>query len=944
MSNTKHRNIRPNRNQRYPIYLLGAALLFVFALTATPLWTLAGPAATPPPGMPLNPQQAVTQTPQHNPQTSQATNQHQTTAQNSTQKLPPAEAPTESSDGSLRIVRDRDTQRVAGEFCPLKHTAVDAEISGFLARVTVTQEFVNPSSDKVEAIYVFPLPQDAAVDDMTMEVGGRTIRGLIKKREEAQQIYQNARNAGHTAALLDQERPNIFTQSVANIPPGGNVKVKITYVEVLKYEAGVYEFVYPMVVGPRYIPGGATGKQAGGWSPDTNQVPDASRITPVTAGVHRGVRGSRAGHDISLEVRLDAGVDIREMKSLLHEVDVQHRSSRSATVRLRNAGEIPNRDFVLKYDVAGSRIADALLTHSWGRNLRSETRGGDGIGDTNATRGFFSFILQPPDRVRDEDASARELIFVLDTSGSMSGFPLETAKKTMKRAIENMRPGDTFNFITFAGDTHVLFPQPVAPTAANIRQALSFMAGQRGGGGTEMMKAIRTALGDRFTTSPSPECPANADCLYRERPVQNALRIVCFMTDGYVGNDMAIIDEVQKHPEARVFSFGIGTSVNRFLLDKMADAGRGEAEFVTGPADAEQAADRFYERVHTPVLTDISIDWNGLPVTDVLPARTPDLFSAKPLVLTGRYTYPASGTIKLRGKRAGKPFERQIKVTLPGDENSNRSLAQLWARTKIHDLMSQDWNGMQNGSMKPALQQAITQLGLDYRLMTQFTSFVAVEEQTVVEGGRTRTIQVPVEMPQGVNPDTVFGATNEVVAGYALAPTQLHSRSAKSPNAGGAGGGIGAGQGGGVGGGAYRVGGGVSVDGALAPPPPPSSPKASAEDAARGDNSYKLDKRELKDKAADKLHPSLMAVYECWNQAGRSASANCAGLVDGKVKVLIQLRGNFEEGARLLKERGVVASPMNGNAGSGWLTATVAIDKLNTIVGIVNVKLVALQK
>ncbi len=933
-SSRNARNLRLNRPQRYPIYLLGAALLFVFALTATPLWTLAGPAVTPPL------QQTVTQTPQHDPQTTHPTHQQQVTSQNSTQKLPPAEA----SDGSLRIVRDRDNQRIASEFCPLKHTDVDAEISGFLARVTVTQEFVNPSSDKVEAIYVFPLPQDAAVDDMTMEVGGRTIRGLIKRREEAQQIYQNARNAGHTAALLDQERPNIFTQSVANIPPGGNVKVKITYVEVLKYEAGVYEFVYPMVVGPRYIPGQITGKQAGGWSHDTNQVPDASRITPVTAGVHRGVRGSRAGHDISLEVRLDAGVDIREMKSLLHEVDVQHRSSRSATVRLRNAGEIPNRDFVLKYDVAGSRIADALLTHSWGREragLHAETPGG---GDTNATRGFFSFILQPPDRVRDEDASARELIFVLDTSGSMSGFPLETAKKTMKRAIENMRPGDTFNFITFAGDTHVLFPQPVAPTAANIRQALSFMSGQRGGGGTEMMKAIRTALGDRFTTSASPECPANADCLYRERPIQNAVRIVCFMTDGYVGNDMAIIDEVQKHPEARVFSFGIGTSVNRFLLDKMAEAGRGEAEFVTGPDEAEKAADRFYERVHTPVLTDISIDWNGLPVTDVLPARAPDLFSAKPLVLTGRYTYPASGTIKLRGKRAGKPFERQIKVTLPGDESSNRSLAQLWARTKIHDLMSQDWNGMQNGSMKSALQSAITQLGLDYRLMTQFTSFVAVEEQTVVEGGRTRTIQVPVEMPQGVNPDTVFGTTNEVAAGYAMAPSQLQTfsklgRSAQAANGGG-GGGVGAGSGAGIGGGTYRVGGGFSVDGSTAPPPP----KPSAEDAGRGDTSYTLDKRELKDKAADKLHPTLMAVYECWSNAGRSMTANCAGLVDGKVKMLIQLQGNFEEGARLLKERGVVTSPMSGKPNSGWLTATVAIDKLDTIVGIVNVKLVALQK
>ncbi|HUS20241.1 MAG TPA: hypothetical protein VMZ25_11385, partial [Terriglobales bacterium] len=476
------------------------------------------------------------------------------------------------------------------------------------------------------------------------------------------------------------------------------------------------------------------------------------------------------------------------------------------------------------------------------------------------------------------------------------------------------------------GDTHVLFPQPVAASSANIRQAIAFLEGSRSGGGTEMMKAIRTALGDRTNYR---ECPPNADCMFPEKSIQSAVRIVCFMTDGYVGNDMAIIDEVQKHPEARVFSFGIGTSVNRFLLDKMAEAGRGEAEFVLRPEDAEKSADRFYERVHTPVLTDISIDWNGLPVTDVLPSRTMDLFAAKPLVLTGRYTYPASGTIKLRGKRAGKPFERAIKVTLPGQENSNRSLAQLWARTKIHDLMSQDWNGAQNGSMKPALQQAITQLGLDYRLMTQFTSFVAVEEQNVVEGGRTRTIQVPVEVPQGVNPDSAYGET-AVSAASPMAISRSYNMAKSS-----------VGRGAGVSGGVM---GGVMSQQPGPPPPSVRELEAKDEDAGRGDSSFSVDKRDAKKKAADKLHPSLMAVYECWNNSGRNASANCAGLVDGKVKVLIQLQGNFEEGARLLKERGITASPMNGAQGSGWLAATVTMEKLDTIVGIANVKLVALQK
>ncbi|HUR36519.1 MAG TPA: VIT and VWA domain-containing protein [Terriglobales bacterium] len=925
---------RTTRRQRYPFYLLGAALLFLVALTATPVWTL--PPVVSPPGLPQDPAQTVTQTPPHGQ-----------SSYSSKEKLPPAEA----SDGSLQIVREREGRRMAADFCPLKHTDVDAEISGFMARVTVTQEFVNPSSDKVEAIYIFPLPQDAAVDDMTMEVGGRIIRGSIKKKEEAQQIYQAARNAGHTAALLDQERPNIFTQSVANIPSGSTVKVKISYFEVLKYEAGVYEFVYPMVVGPRYIPGNIVGKQGRGWSHDTDQVPDASRITPLAAGVHRGVRGSRAGHDISLEVRLDAGVDIREMKSLMHEVDISHRSSSRATVRLRQGNEIPNRDFVLKYDVAGARVADALLTHASGRG-RGDDRGG---GDSNATRGFFSFILQPPDRVTDEDATPRELIFVLDTSGSMEGFPLETAKKTMKRAIENMRAGDTFNFITFAGETKVLFPQPVTANTANIRQAIAFLESRRGGGGTEMMKAIRTALGDRFDECPKGDCAYREDAL-REKTIAKALRVVCFMTDGYVGNDMAIIDEVQKHPEARVFSFGIGTSVNRFLLDKMAEAGRGEAEFVLRAEDAEKAADRFYERVHTPVLTDVTIDWNGLPVTDVLPARSVDLFSAKPVVLTGRYTYPASGVIKLRGNRGGKPFERQIKVTLPGEENANQSLAQLWARTKIHDLMSQDWNGVQNGAMKPALQQAVTQLGLDYRLMTQFTSFVAVEDQVVVEGGRTRTIQVPVEVPQGVNPNTAYGAMGGVIGGVAVNNMPMAAPVARYQN-----GIVVADQtvevtasAGSVQSSTSTLSGRVmgakksdthvsqvgstgvfAIDGAEAPSMPDDR-----QDKDRLREEAKLEKAK---RLETKLHPSLMAVYECWMKSGRNKSASCAGLQNGMVKAQIFLTFQSADVMKHLQQKGFFAAP-NVAAAGNRVEGTFAIEKLEDLLALPEVKLIALQK
>ncbi len=607
-----------------------------------------------------------------------------------------------------------DAQGKPSGFCPLKHTDVKASISGFLGRVTVTQEFENSSSEKIEAVYTFPLPQDAAVDDMTLIVGGRTVHGKIKPRDEARAIYEAARAAGHVASLLDQERPNIFTQSVANIMPREQVKVTISYVERLKYEDGSYEFVFPMVVGPRYIPGNPTGKQGGGWAPDTDRVPDASRITPPVAP-----KGTRAGHDISLEVALDAGVPLNDIQAATHPTDIAHVGLNRATVRLRDQATIPNKDFILRYEVAGKKIEDAVLAHR-------DQRGG-----------FFTLILQPPERVTTQDVTPKEIVFVLDTSGSMSGFPIEKAKEAMRLALAGLNPQDTFNLITFSGDEHILFPAPVPATADNLRQAQEFLASRQGRGGTEMMKAIKAALD-----------PSDS---------QKHVRIACFMTDGYVGNDMEIIAEVQRHPNARVFAFGIGSSVNRFLLDKMAEHGRGEVEYVGLNDDGSAAARRFHERVRNPLLTGIAIEWGGLPVTELYPKRIPDLFSAKPVVLEGRYTMPASGTIRLTGKIAGRPFSRAIRVELPSNEPANDVLASLWARAKIDDIMASDFNGIQYRTPKPEVKDQITQLGIEYRLMTQFTSFVAVEEMTVTDGGQPRRVEVPVEMPEGVRHEGVFG-------------------------------------------------------------------------------------------------------------------------------------------------------------------------------------------
>jgi len=582
--------------------------------------------------------------------------------------------------------------------CPLKHTDVKAEISGFLSRVKVVQEFENNFSEKIEAVYVFPLPNNAAVDDMTMRIGERTIRGQIKRREEAREIYEAAKTNGQVTSLLDQEHTNIFTQSVANILPGEKVVIEISYVETLKYEDGQYEFVFPMTVGPRYIPGSVSPTEAG-------------KITPRVAP-------TRAGHDISIEVNLDAGVSLEKVESKSHQVESAMLSANSYNVKLKDEKTIPNKDFILRYDVSGKKIEDAVLTH------RSEKGG------------YFTLILQPPDTPRVEDITPKEIVFVLDTSGSMSGFPIEKAKESMKLALDGLNPQDTFNLITFAGDTFVLFEKPVPANAENMRKAQEFLAGRVGGGGTEMMKAIKAALD-----------PSDS---------QQHLRIVCFMTDGYVGNEAEILAEIQKHPRARVFSFGIGSSVNRMLLDKMAEEGRGDVEYVALTDDGSRAARRFHERVRSPLLTDISVDFGGLQVADVYPKRINDLFSAKPVIIHGRYTKAGSGVIKLKGKSFGRETVREIPVNFPENESDHDVLATLWARTRIDDLTAQDYQ-----NAKPEIKEQITNLGLEYRLMTQFTSFVAVEERVVTDGGQPRKIEVPVELPEGVSREGIFGDTEK---------------------------------------------------------------------------------------------------------------------------------------------------------------------------------------
>jgi Ca-activated chloride channel family protein len=821
-------------------------------------------------------------------------------------------AASDQTAGSLKIISKDGS---AKSTCPLRHTEVRGAISGFLARVTVTQAFENTATQKIEAIYTFPLPDNAAVDDMTIQIGNRTVRGVIRKREEARAIYEQAKRTGHVAALLDQERPNIFAQSVANILPGEQVTVTISYLQTLEYEAGAYQFVFPMVVGPRYIPGQPIGKQTGGWAPDTNKVPDASKITPQVTP-----RATRAGHDISIELAIDAGVPLVQLSSWSHKIEVDRTGASSANVRLRNLSEIPNKDFILKYDVAGEQISDAILSQA---DSQTVSRAKDVAG------GYFTLILQPPAQLPESDITPKELVFVLDTSGSMMGLPIEKAKDLINHALDELYPGDTFNLITFSGDTRVLFPEPVYPTAENIRKAREALNAQHGYGGTEMMKAIRAAL-----------VPSDS---------QDHLRVVCFLTDGYVGNDLEIIGEVQRHPNARVFAYGIGTAVNRFLIESMAKAGRGDSEVVTVNGNVDAAAHRLYQRLRSPVLTDISIDWHGLPVSDVYPRNIPDLFTGKPLVLSGRYTNATSGTITIHGKRAGDDFTREIPVHFNSTTSDGGIVSAFWARRKIDDLMSQDWAGLQTGNVQPEVQKDITQLGLTYKLMTQFTSFVAVEDRVVTTNGKPQTVEVPVEMPEGVSYEGVFVvggierlgvnsrnfASLVVLAPGVAGPVSTNSgramyRTAVPPPVNAPIAGIAHGSGLGVGSGS---------GGAGYAPPQLATPLAAMRPRTEFDTerSPALSSKPTTDRALleSKLSPAILARFDCW----KNQAKDCKLAPDGTIEIQMFLTKDPAAVLEQLKAAGLEVSQLRSKYKA--VTGRVPLEKLIAVANLDTVRFVA---
>ena len=619
---------------------------------------------------------------------------------------------THPGSGALLATVIADDGDIAGEPVevplPLTHTAVHAKLVGYVGTVDVTQHFENPFNEKIEAVYVFPLPEKAAVSEFVMTIGERRIRGILRERAAAEEIYRQARAQGHQASLLTQHRPNVFEQKVANIEPGNRIDVNIRYFHTLAYRDGWYSFAFPAVVGPRYNPPGFA---------DPVQALPRSHVEPVSQGA--GVRylrpEERSGHDISITVELDAGVELEALRAS-HEINETRTEAHTASIELANRTTIPNRDFVLDFKVAGDRIKANLLTYL----------------DREKGEGYFTMMLYPPSDLEDLRRHPVEMVFVVDSSGSMEGAPIGQAREAILEALDLLEPTDTFQIIRFSTDASQFGRTPVPATRGNLARAKRYVRSLHADGGTEMNEGVRAALG----FAPDPE----------------RLRFVTFLTDGYIGNETEIIGEIHDLlGESRIFSFGVGDSVNRYLLERMAVIGRGAVAYLDLDDSGGEVMRLFFDRISHPALAHLEIDWGDMAVTEVYPSRLPDLFVGRPVIVTGKYLgRPGEPTVT--GRAGGKSLE----FVVPHDvkEDTHAFIPKIWARLRIADLSNrQAWVH----DPYDELAGVIEKTALEYGLMSNYTAFVAVDASGRTAGRHGTTVHQAVPVPEGVRYQTAVG-------------------------------------------------------------------------------------------------------------------------------------------------------------------------------------------
>ena len=582
------------------------------------------------------------------------------------------------------------------EQMPLKSTKVEVDILGVIAHVHVQQVYKNEGNETIEAIYVFPGSTNAAVHDMRMQVGERVLQAQIFEKNAARKKYEKAKSQGKTASLLEQHRPNVFQMNVANIMPKDLIKVDLYYTELLVPESGIYEFVYPTVVGPRYSNADSTAQNNNSYvsNPYTHQ-------------------NEKPLYTFDIEVNLNAGMPLNNVKCGTHETNITFINETKSVCKLKETNKFEgNRDFVLNYKLTGNKINSGLLMFE------------------GEEENFFLLMLQPPSIDKTEETPAKEYIFIVDVSGSMHGFPLNISKELITNLLSNLNANDKFNIILFAGTSNIMSDSSLQATPKNIGDAIKMIDNQQGSGGTQLSLALKKGLALKNS--------------------ENFSRTFVIITDGYIGQESETFELINNNPtQANFFTFGIGSSVNRHLIEGIARIGLGEPFVVLKRGEAKEKANKFKEYIENPVLTNIKVEFNNFESYDIIPKSYPDVFAQRPIIIYGKWKGSLNGNIKISGITGSTSYNKVFNVQQADKSNSYSALKYLWARKKIQNL-----NDFAAYSHNSETKTKITELGIKYNLLTKYTSFVAIDS-VKRETGSSKTVKQPLPLPKGVENSAV---------------------------------------------------------------------------------------------------------------------------------------------------------------------------------------------
>lgn len=597
---------------------------------------------------------------------------------------------------------------------PLQSNSAIVSIAGVIADVRINQTYKNDGETQLEAIYVFPASSNAAVYAMEMTIGSRTIYAKIEEKEKARKDYEDAIKDGRRASLLEQKRPNVFQMNVGNIQPGDLITVSLKYTELLIPEAGTYSFVYPTVTGPRFT-----------YNDDDKTSSDNSYNQPPYQN-----EGDLPYYDFDIEVWLSSGLPIQSLGCSTHQVEVKYNSTSNAYIKLDELEiEGGNRDFILNYQLAGKEIESGILLYE------------------HQDEKFFLMIVQPPKQIKSEDIPPREYIFIVDVSGSMYGFPIETSKTLLRNLVINLKPSDKFNVLLFAGTSGWLAEESVFATSKNIERAMNVIDNVKGSGSTMLLPALEKALNfPRFDNSLS--------------------RSFVIITDGYVNVEKEAFDLIRNHAnEANTFAFGIGSGVNRFIIEGLAHVGNSEPLIITKPEEAAEKAEKFRNYISNPVLTQISADFGSFNVYDVEPVSISDVLAERPVIIYGKYKGEPKGKVTIRGYSGKDPYKLVVNVDKETPDEANAAIRYLWARKRIQLL--DDYRRLNNSESKEILD-----LGLKYNLLTAYTSFVAIDSRKIKNSeGKLITVEQVVPLPKGVS-NYAVGCEMEIF-GISSSPSKI---------------------------------------------------------------------------------------------------------------------------------------------------------------------------